>query len=493
MKFEKASTIKSFYDNLKPTLIDYARVERHINNAIAASNTYITKVLFSAIYTNYKAVIWPTLGKEESYTPLTIDSCDSNSPFYTNCIKDLTTAGYHYLFFFQQNEKLPCGILISCAESTTLEPYKEDPALKQNLVETPNVTIYRNFQVGAAAIDYFDSCLKDMITVFNKTATRYSALGQSYHIIPWADFSTDIQTFLEREGATAGLNPWKTFNFFKDFTGSCNYNYTYQSKLAFYSDDEKYNLLDRDWTDDFADDVAHPMPEIFCREVKGARVNSDYNFFPIWSAIDSTVGVALSWTKDGETAAKDYCSKIIEQVKEDAKEKLDEITIPTVSDYDAAQNKANSTIVRQTFNQIAAGLKSGTKQSIQILFSAISASDLSNFWLTDKPFTLDFTIANRQPFENASQNMPLKEAIVQCLGATALNYESTFADVVGTGKYLVKTLFASTEIGTGETNGWKNIKKDATPCGFLFGYATEQAFNEIKAAYNAYITPKESK
>lgn len=489
MKFEKASTIKSSLDNLKPELIDYARVERHINNAIAASTTYITKILFSSIYTNYKTVIWPTLGEEESYTPLTIDNCDPDSPFYINCIKSLVEAGYHYLFFFQQNEQYPCGVLISCAEPTSLEPYKEDPALRQNLVETPNVTIYRNFQVGVAAINYFDSCLKDLVAVFNKTATRYSALGQSYHIISWSEFSTDIQTFLVREGATADINPWKTFNFSQDFTGSCDYNYLYRSKLAFYSDDEKYNLLDNDWTDDFADNVAHLMPEIFCREVNGARVNSDYNFFPIWSAIDSTVGVALSWTKDGETAAKDYCSKIIEQVKEDAKEKLDEIPLPSINDYNKAQAEANSTIVRQAFNQIAAGLGKD-KQSIQILFSAITKSDISDFWATARPFTLNFSIAGGKTFNNESKNICLREAITNCLGATVLNYD---AAVPTSGKYLVKALFASTEIGAGETNGWKNVKKTPTPCGFLFGYATEQAFNEIKAAYNAYITPKKSK
>ncbi len=489
MNFEKASTIKSSLDNLKPELIDYARVERHINNAIAASTTYITKILFSSIYTNYKTVIWPLLGKEKSYTTLTIDSCDPDSPFYTNCIKSLIEFGYHYLFFFQQNEQYPCGILISCAEPTSLKPYEEDPTLKQNLIETPNITIYRNFQVGVAAIDYFDSCLKDLVSVFNKTATRYSALGQSYHIIPWSEFSTDIQTFLVREGVTATLNPWKTFNFSQNFTGSCDYNKNYQSKLAFYSDDEKYNLLDGDWTDDFADDAPHLMPEIFCREVKGARVNSDYNFFPIWSAIDSTVGVALSWTKDGETAAQKYCSKIIEQIKEDAKPQPDEIPLPSLDDYNKAQEEANSVIVRQTFNQIAAGLGKD-KQSVQILFSAITKSDISGFWSTSRPFTLNFSIAGGKTFTNSVQNIPLKEAIVQCLGATAINYESTFADVAVTGKYLVKTLFASTEIGTGENHGWKNIKTSATPCGFLFGYATEQAFNEIKAAYNTYITPK---
>lgn len=486
MKFEKASNIKSSIDNLKPELIDYAKVERHINNAIAASTTYITKILFSSIYTNYKTVIWPTLGKEKPYTTLTIDSCDSNSPFYANCIKSLIEFGYHYLFFFQQNEQYPCGILISCAESTSLKPYEEDPTLKQNLIETPNITIYRNFQVGVAAIDYFDSCLKDMVAVFNKTAAHYSALGQSYHIIPWSEFSTNIQTFLIREGVTADINPWKTFNFSQDFTGSCDYNYLYQSKLAFYSDDEKYDLLDNDWTDDFVDNVAHLMPEIFCREAKGTRVNSDYNFFPIWSAIDSTMGVALSWTKDGETAAQDYCSKIIKQVKENAKDKLDEIPLPSLDDYNKAQEEANSVIVRQTFNQIAAGLGKN-KQSIQILFSAITKSDISDFWATARPFTLNFSIAGGKTFNNELKNICLREAIANCLGATVLNYD---AAVPTSKKYLVKALFASTEIGTGETNGWKNVKKDPTPCGFLFGYATEQAFNEIKAAYNKYITPE---
>lgn len=109
MKFEEASNIKSSIDNLKPELIDYAKVERHINNAIAASTTYITKILFSSIYTNYKTVIWPTLGTYEP-TKLTIDSCDPNSSFYTNCIESLVEAGYHYLFFYKQNEELPCGL-----------------------------------------------------------------------------------------------------------------------------------------------------------------------------------------------------------------------------------------------------------------------------------------------------------------------------------------------------------------------------------------------
>ena len=485
MKFETASNIKSSIDNLKPELIDYAKVERHINNAIVASTTYITKILFSSIYTNYKTVIWPTLGTYEP-TELTIDSCDPNSSFYTNCIESLVEAGYHYLFFYKQNEELPCGLFISCAGIDPLTPYTKDPSLQRNLVETPNITIYRNFQVGAAAIDYFDSCLKDMVAVFNKTAAHYSTLGQSYHIIPWSEFSTDIQTFLIRKGVTADISPWKTFNFSKDFTGSCDYNYLYQSKLAFYSDDEKYNLLDNDWTDDFADNVAHLMPEIFCREVADARVNSDYNFFPIWSAIDSTMGVALSWTKDGETAAQDYCSKIIKQIKE---EKLDEIPLPSIDDYNKAQEEANSVIVRQTFNQIAAGLGKN-KQSVQILFSAITKSDISDFWATARPFTLNFSIAGGKTFNNESKNICLREAITNCLGATVLSYD---AAVPTNNKYLVKALFASTEIGTGETNGWKNVKDKPTPCGFLFGYATEQAFNEIKAAYNKYITPKESK